>query len=56
VVTGIFVTQMGVGLLDAALLAPIGVQIMHLLLAHLMWLSVLALWLDLTSEPAIHTR
>ena len=56
VVTGIFVTQMGVGLLDAALLAPIGVQMMHLLLAHLMWLSVLALWLDLTSEPAIHTR
>ena len=55
-IMGIFATQMGVGLLDAVLLAPIGVQMMHLLLAHLMWLSVLALWLDRASEPAIHTQ
>ena len=51
VVTGIFTTQVGVGLLDAVLLAPLGLQMAHLLLAHALWISLLALWLGLVSEP-----
>jgi heme A synthase len=51
VVTGIFAAQVGVGLLDAILLAPIGLQMAHLFLAHALWLSLLKLWLDLVSEP-----
>ena len=51
VVTGIFGAQLGAGLLDAVLLAPIGLQMAHLFLAHALWISLLALWLDLVSEP-----
>ena len=52
VVIGIFATQVGVGVLDAVLLAPIGLQMAHLLLAHALWLSLLTLWLDLVSETS----
>ena len=52
VVTGIFATDLVVGLLDAVLLAPIGLQMVHLLLAHLLWISLLALWLALATEAA----
>ncbi len=56
VVTGVFATQVAVGLLDAVLLAPIGLQMAHLLLAHGLWISLLALWLELVSETLTPDR
>ena len=35
--------QLGVGLLNAALLAPVWLQIVHLLLADLLWLALVLL-------------
>lgn len=51
-VAAILATQLVVGLLDAVLLAPISLQMAHLLLAHALWLGLLVLWLHLRSEPA----
>ena len=50
-VTGIFATDLAIGLLDAVLLAPIGLQMAHLFMAHALWIGLLALWLTLVSEP-----
>ena len=35
--------QLGVGLVNAALFAPVGLQIVHLLLADLLWLALVLL-------------
>ena len=40
-----FVTQFAIGMLNVALLAPVGVQLVHLLMADLTWISlVLMSW------------
>ncbi len=52
VVTAVFVTELAVGVVDMLLLAPIGLQMAHLFLAHALWLGLLTLWLQLRSEPA----
>ena len=52
-VAAIFAAELAVGVLDAVLLAPIGLQMAHLFLAHVLWLGLLGLWLDLRSEPAV---
>ena len=52
----ILATQLVVGLLDAVLLAPISLQMAHLLLAHALWLGLFGLWLHLRSEPASWIR
>ncbi len=48
----VFAAQMATGALDALLLAPIGLQMAHLFLAHALWLGLMALWLHCRSEPA----
>ncbi len=50
-VAAIFAAQLAIGVLDAVLLAPIALQMAHLFLAHALWLGLMALWLDLRSEP-----
>ena len=42
-VTTLVLLQLGVGLLNAALLAPVWLQLVHLLLADLLWLSLVLL-------------
>lgn len=45
VVTVVFVTQFAIGLLNVTLLAPIGIQIVHLLMADATWIAlVLMAW------------
>ena len=51
VVTALYAVDLVVGALDAFLLAPIAIQLLHLLLAHAVWLGLLALWVRLVSEP-----
>ncbi len=53
---GVFAAAFAVGVLDAVLLAPIALQMAHLLLAHALWLGLTALWLDLRSEPVRGAR
>ncbi len=55
-VAAIFAAELAVGVLDAVLLAPIGLQMAHLFLAHALWLGLMALWLHLRSEPATSVR
>ncbi len=43
VVAGAVLTQLMVGLVNLALLAPLGLQLVHLVLADVVWLSVVAL-------------
>ncbi len=43
VVAAMFVLQYGAGLLNVVLLAPIGMQLLHLLLADLVWISLVLL-------------
>lgn len=43
VVTGLVVLQLGAGLLNVVLLAPIWLQLVHLLLADLLWLALVLL-------------
>jgi heme A synthase len=51
-VTALVLAQLGVGLLNAALLAPIWLQLVHLLLADLLWLALVLLTTTaLSSEP-----
>ncbi len=51
-----FAAQLAVGVLDAVLLAPIGVQMVHLFLAHALWLGLMVLWLHFRSEPLAGAR
>ena len=39
--------------LAVVLLARIALQLAHLVLAHALWLALLALWIDLRSEPVV---
>ena len=50
-VAAAFATELAVGVLDAVLLAPIALQMAHLFLAHALWLGLLALWLQLRTDP-----
>jgi heme A synthase len=47
VVLGLFLTQITVGVVNLALLAPVWAQLVHLLLADAVWLSVV--WLGMTA-------
>ena len=49
----VFAAAIGVGILDALLLAPVALQMVHLFLAHALWLALVGLWLHLRSEPAV---
>lgn len=40
---GLFITQLGAGLINLLLLAPVWMQILHLLLADLVWISLVLL-------------
>ncbi len=52
----VLAAQLAVGALDAVLLAPIGLQMAHLFLAHALWLGLMALWLHFRSEPLAGAR
>ena len=51
VVQGLFVAQFVVGLINLVLLAPVWMQMVHLLMADLSWLSVLFLGAATLAEP-----
>ena len=51
IVTGLYALDLAVGALDAFLLAPIAIQLLHLLLAHAIWIGLVALWVRLVSDP-----
>ena len=51
IVTGLYALDLAVGALDAFLLAPIAIQLLHLLLAHAVWIGLVALWVRLVSDP-----
>jgi heme A synthase len=54
VVTVLFAVQFAVGLANVTLLAPIGMQIVHLLMADAMWIAlVLMAWEALYAAPAV---
>lgn len=48
-VTGLYAADLAIGALDAVLLAPLAIQMAHLLLAHALWLALVWLWLSLVS-------
>ena len=55
--TALFVTQIGVGILNVTLLAPVWLQLIHLLLADLFWIAlVLTSAAALSAAPAAETR
>jgi len=52
-VTGLFVAQFALGVLNLALLVPITTQLLHLLVADLLWVAlVLMAWEALRGDPA----
>jgi heme A synthase len=56
-VTMFFVTQFAVGMLNVALLAPVAVQLVHLLMADATWIAlVLMSWEAVYSVPSIMSR
>ena len=57
IVTICFVTQFAIGMLNVALLAPVGVQLVHLLMADLTWISlVLMSWEAVYRVPSIMSK
>jgi heme A synthase len=50
-VTALVLVQLGVGLLNVALLAPIWLQIVHLLLADLLWIAIVLLVASALASP-----
>jgi heme A synthase len=53
VVTVIFATQFAIGLLNVSLLAPIGIQLVHLLMADATWIALVLMgWEALYALPA----
>jgi heme A synthase len=42
--------QIGLGVLNVVLLTPIWIQILHLLVADLLWISVILLGLELSAK------
>jgi heme A synthase len=56
-VTVFFVTQFAIGMLNVALLAPVPVQLVHLLMADLTWIAlVLMSWEAVYRVPSIMSR
>lgn len=52
VVTLVFATQFAIGLLNVSLLAPIGIQIVHLLMADATWIALVLMgWEALYARP-----
>jgi heme A synthase len=45
--------QLGAGLLNVALLAPIWLQLLHLLLADLLWLALVLMTASTLARPAL---
>ena len=56
VVAGLYGVDLAVGALDAFLLAPIAIQLLHLLLAHAVWIGLVALWVRLVSDSGESDR
>jgi len=57
VVTLVFATQFALGLLNVTLLAPVGIQLAHLLLADATWLALVLMgWEALYATPARAVR
>ena len=53
VVTLVFATQFALGLLNVTLLAPVGMQLVHLLLADATWIALVLMgWEALYATPA----
>jgi heme A synthase len=46
---GLLAVQLGAGVLNLVLLAPVWMQLVHLLLADLLWISLVLLWAGLLS-------
>jgi len=46
--------QLGAGAINLALLAPIGMQILHLFLADLVWISLLLLAVEAGRQTQLH--
>lgn len=49
---GLFIAQLGVGLVNVLLLVPIWTQLLHLLMADLVWLAMVLLAASALSQPA----
>lgn len=49
---GLFIAQLGVGLVNIVLLVPIWTQLLHLLMADLVWLAMVLLAASALSQPA----
>jgi heme A synthase len=47
----LFATQIGAGFVNLALLAPVWMQLVHLLLADLVWISVVLFAASALAEP-----
>jgi len=55
VLTSLFVAQVGIGILNVTLLAPVWLQLTHLLVADLFWIAlVLASAAALSDAPEAH--
>jgi heme A synthase len=52
-VTGLLVLQVGLGLLNVALLAPVWLQLVHLAVADAIWIGFVLLGADVLAEPAV---
>ena len=55
-VVALVVAQLGAGLLNAALLAPVWLQIVHLLLADLLWLALVLLSASTLTHEGAHSE
>jgi len=52
-VVGLFLAQIAGGFLNLALLAPVWMQLVHLLMADLLWLAVVLLGASALAQPAV---
>jgi heme a synthase len=52
-VTGLLVLQVGLGLLNVALLAPVWLQLVHLAVADAIWIGFVLLGADVLAEPSV---
>ncbi len=50
----LFGIQMAVGMINLVLMAPVWVQLVHLLFANLIWISTLLLTAECLSQPVLH--
>ena len=55
ILAGLTVTQIAAGLINLALLAPVPLQIFHLLLADAVWISFIILTAEILAEPVYIT-